>query len=246
MGIDDNPVDALRKYFELEDSSTSSVGQRVLNALSSAPLPWPLSAAIGRLKDRMVGDSNHRIKVMLETIADELVEQDKQIQELRAKLDPPALESRSEALTGLLIDGARKASVTRSIERVKRIGVILANGIIEPRTPDEDEIEDMMRIATELTDQDVAYLREIVRIHGEIVKRDGRIERYNAYTQWEHGFWGTQISGEIDSVFSKLESYGLVFRIPPPNNLNIGADFQNRYALLSKGMRFVQLIKEKA
>jgi hypothetical protein len=246
MGIDDNPVDALRKYFELEDSSTSSVGQRVFDALSLAPLPWPLSAAVGRLKDCMAGDSSHRIKVMLETIADELVEQGKQIQELRAKLDPPAVESRSEALTGLLIEGARRASVTRSIERVKRIGVILANGIVEPQTPDEDEIEEMMRIATELSDKDVEYLREIVRIHGEAVKRDGRIERYNAYTQWENGSWGARISGEIDSTFSKLESYGLVSRIPPPNNRNIGADFQNRYALLSKGMRFVQLINEKA
>jgi hypothetical protein len=47
-------------------------------------------------------------------------------------------------------------------------------------------------------------------------------------------------------VFSKLESYGLVARIPPPNNLNISADFQNRYVLLKKGARFATLIREAA
>lgn len=50
----------------------------------------------------------------------------------------------------------------------------------------------------------------------------------------------------LDSVFSKLESYGLVARIPPPNNLNITADFQNRYARLSKGLRFVELARSSA
>jgi hypothetical protein len=64
--------------------------------------------------------------------------------------------------------------------------------------------------------------------------------------RWEQGFWGTRIIPEIDSVFSKLESYGLVARIPPPNNLNIMADYQNRYVLLKKGVRFVTLTREAA
>ena len=34
--------------------------------------------------------------------------------------------------------------------------------------------------------------------------------------------------------FSKLESYGLVSSIPPPN-LNLMAEYQNRYGLLRKG-----------
>ena len=51
---------------------------------------------------------------------------------------------------------------------------------------------------------------------------------------------------ELDSVFSKLESYGLVTRLAPPNNQNIMADIQNRYALLPKGLRFVDLIKSRA
>ncbi len=56
---------------------------------------------------------------------------------------------------------------------------------------------------------------------------------------------GTRVLPELDSVFSKLESYGLASRIAPPNNQNIMADYQNRYVLLPKGARFVDLIKSR-
>lgn len=60
--------------------------------------------------------------------------------------------------------------VTRAVERVKRIATILANGIADLGPLDEDEIEEMMRVATELTDQDVDYLRELVLIEGNLAK----------------------------------------------------------------------------
>src|ERR1700693_2925496 len=61
-----------------------------------------------------------------------------------------------------------------------------------------------------------------------------------AYDHWESGFWGTQPNPDLDSAFSKLESYGLVPRTGPPNNLNIFTDFQNWFALLPKGLRFAE------
>jgi hypothetical protein len=104
----------------------------------------------------------------------------------------------------------------------------------------------MMRVAMELSDRDIELLRELVRIEGEAVRTKGRLERYDAYTRWEQGQWGTRLDPELDSVFSKLESYGLVSRLAPPNNLNLMADFQNRYVLLGKGARFAQLIQTLA
>jgi hypothetical protein len=35
-------------------------------------------------------------------------------------------------------------------------------------------------------------------------------------------------------------------RFSPPNNLNISADFQNRYALLKKGLQFTEMITSAA
>jgi hypothetical protein len=129
---------------------------------------------------------------------------------------------------------------------VKRIGRILGNAIVESKPPDADEVEEMMRVAVELGDTEIRYLRELVRIEGDVLSTQAHVPRYEAHNKWEQGWWGNSVDPEIDSVFSKLESYGLVARIAPPNNQNIMADFQNRYVLLKKGLRFVTLAREAA
>ena len=64
------------------------------------------------------------------------------------------------------MDAVRKAVNTRAMERVKRIGLILAHGFTESEAIDSDEIEEMMRVAMEVSDKNVPYLRELVRIDG--------------------------------------------------------------------------------
>jgi len=71
------------------------------------------------------------------------------------------------------------------------------------------------------------------------------IPRHAAHVKWIEGPWGERVDPELDSVFNKLESYGLVSKIAPPNNFNIMADYQNRFVLLPKGTRFVALIKSR-
>ena len=121
--------------------------------------------------------------------------------------------------------------------------MIFANGIVEPKKIDSDEIEEMMRVAMELSDSDVSYLKKLVEVERHPVEAYGRIARPDAYQRWP---WGDTLNPEIESTFSKLESYGLVARIAPPNNLNIMADFGNRFALLPKGLRFVTLVQQQA
>jgi hypothetical protein len=122
----------------------------------------------------------------------------------------------------------------------------VAQPLKSARNPKRETTEEMMRVAMELSDHDIEFLRELVRIESSLFQTQDHIPRYDAYTKWEQGRWGDRIDPEIDSVFSKLESYGLVARLAPPNNLNILADFQNRYVLLKKGLRFVTLIREAA
>ena len=107
-------------------------------------------------------------------------------------------------------------------------------------------LEEMMRVAMEVSDRDIVYLRELVKIEGSQLANRDHIPRYDAHTAWINGFWGDRVVPEVDSVFQKLESYGLVTRTAPPNNQNIMADIQNRYVLLPKGLRFVNLIKSRA
>jgi hypothetical protein len=246
MPADDLPIDALKKHFELEDSSVSPITSMVLDVVSRLPSPWPIDKAITFLKDRIAADSKERIRIMLETCNEVLRKHDERLRELSAALSEEEREKWCEMISGLVLDAARRAVITRAKDRVKRLGLILANGVAEPKQTDGDEVEEMMRIAMEVNDNDLHYLGELVRIERDQVVALGRIPRYPANRAWELGFWGADADGEIDSVFSKLESYGLVSRIPPPTNVNSTADFQNRYALLKKGLRFVNLIQQEA
>jgi hypothetical protein len=245
MPIDD-AARALKQQFELEDLSRSPVSEKLASIASALPLPYPFDKLAERIKGKLASDALERIELMLEACIEETHRQAQQIGNLQSKLDEQEARIRQDVLTELMVDAARKAENTRSRERVKRIGTILANAAFETKPTDADEIEEMMRVATELGDRDVELLRELVKVEGEAVLTKGRIERYDAYTRWENGTWGTRPDPELDSVFSKLESYGLVSRIAPPNNLNIMADVQNRYVLLWKGARFAQLIRNLA
>lgn len=95
----------------------------------------------------------------------------------------------------------------------------------------------------ELTDQEVDYLRKLVEMEGGVVRAGGRINRYEAHQRWEASQLKQQNSPEVEGAFSKLESYGLVWRLPSQNNMNVMADIMNGYGLLPKGLRFTDLIQ---
>jgi hypothetical protein len=241
MAIDDHPFDAIEKHFKLEDSSTSPLIKLLLWLTSFVSWMWPFDKAFSFLKDHVSADSAQRIKVMLDACMNEVRKHDAELAAIRSALSPQDAQAREEATAELVVDAVRRAINTRSLTRVQRIGVILSNGLVQ-KTLHPDHVEEMMRVAMDLNDTDISYLGELIRIEGEMVAARGRIERYDAHTKWEQARWGTAVNPELDSVFNKLASYGLVVPIPPPNNLNIMADFQNRYALLPKGLHFYTLI----
>jgi hypothetical protein len=242
----DNPIDALKQQFEMEDLSVSPVTKGLLRVATLLPLGWPINKAIELLTGNLAAQSLERYRLLLETCCEENGRQQNEIAKLRETLTPEQLQARAKVAVELLLDAARKAESTRARDRVKRIGLIFANAIVEPGPVEADEVEEMMRVAMELGDHDIKLLAKLVRIEGPMLETRDHIPRYDAYLKWEDGSWGNHILPEVESGFSKLESYGLVSRLAPPNNLNITADFQHRYVLLKKGMRFVTLIRETA
>jgi hypothetical protein len=247
MPIDDNPIEILRKRFEFEDLSKSPVSEvlvRVGAELSRfLSFPSPLQSVMEAISDKIRTEGVERIGIMLKTVADEVLKHDREIKQIQQAQSAGQERVRREQEARLVVDGARRVFNTRSIARVQRIGLILAHCIASPLTADEDEIEEMMRIATELTDMDVAYLRELVSIQGQYLDGKSHVERFTAYQSWVSGPWGERIDPALDSVFHKLESFGLVSAIAPNNTFNISADIQTRFVLLPKGKRFAQLIR---
>ena len=246
MAIDDNPIEVLRRRFEFEDISKSPVSEVVVKITAELakllPLPFALQSILQKVDEKIRTDSVERIAIMLKTVADVVLKHDQDISQLRESQSVEQKKARDEQEARLVVDGARRASATRSITRVERIGIILARTISAPTLPDEDEIEEMMRIATELTDVDVTYLRALVSLQAKFLEGRSHVDRYNAYQSWANGPWGDRVDPTLDSVFHKLESYGLVSAIAPNNTFNVMADIQTRFALLPKGLKFAELI----
>jgi hypothetical protein len=241
MAIRD-PMDALEKQFENEERASDPIASRLAEWVAALPLPFPVDKAVGAVTTRLNRDRIEKIELMLEVMRDELRRHEDLI---HAISNAPEAERWQKEWLGLVQDGLKRAERTRAKTRVVRIGRILANSLVTTPVPASDDVEEMMRVAMELSDREVDFLKELVRVQGETVRAQGRIPRYDAWTSWLNTRWGERVDPEIDSVFSKLESLGLVVRLVPPNTFNIMADVQNRYALLRKGIEFVRFIERQ-
>jgi len=151
----DNPIDALKQQFEMEDLSVSPVTKGLLRVATLLPLGWPINKAIELLTGNLAAQSLERYRLLLETCCEENGRQQNEIAKLRETLTPEQLQARAKVAVELLLDAARKAESTRARDRVKRIGLIFANAIVEPGPVEADEVEEMMRVAMELGDHDI-------------------------------------------------------------------------------------------
>jgi hypothetical protein len=146
-------------------------------------------------------NSNYLLSVVVEEVKRHTESFDKTPKEHQAFLNQDWID--------LLIDGNRRASATRTKERVKRIALILSTSAREGPTIPTDGVEEMMRVAMSLSDRDVQLLAKLASAEEKTVLQNGRLTRYQAWSMWP---WANQVDSELESVFSKLEAYGLVTR----------------------------------
>jgi hypothetical protein len=243
MAIDD-PVSALQEQFENEERASDPVLRHVAKLFSRLPLPGPADKALGTILGHLQADRIEKMELLISVILEELRKL-KNWQETINRGSEQEAQRHFQQWSTLVVDGLKKAERTRAKERVQRIGIILAKSLATVPPPGADEVEEMMRIAMELSDWEVRSLNDLVSLQGATVDQAGRISRYDAWNSWPTGPWGSRPDGETDSTFSKLESFGLVTRVPPQSNVNITADIQNCYALLKKGLRFVRFVKHQ-
>jgi hypothetical protein len=246
MTIDD-PIKALQQQFENEERSSDPVLPRVAKLISALPSSSPVGQVVRGLSDALLGhlqaDRIEKMDLLINTIIDEFRRLEKRLDEMAEQSS--VMKARFERWVPLVVDGLNRAERTRAEDRIVRIGLILTNSFVDSSPIESDKIEEMMRIAMELSDRDIQFLKALVTLQGGIVETQGRIDRFNAWMSWPKGPWGERVDGEIDTVFGKLESFGLAVRLAPPNNLTINADFQNRYALLREGLDFARFAQQK-
>jgi hypothetical protein len=100
-----------------------------------------------------------------------------------------------------------------------------------------------------LDDIDVVVLRETMRVQGHYDEgQRASLPQKAAMDSWDSGAWRNLgiDAGQLDGSCGKLQSLALIMRLDRPNNINVLAPIANKYLLLSRGVQFVNAIRERA
>ncbi len=246
----DDPISALQALNDSDERQQSPIRRfakpflESLKLFSDSESQFTLSAfsiAVDWINRQQT--ENHA--ELLKELAAELKYRGAQIESLR-KGNEEHCKFVADELPGLVLDGIRRAEGIRSKGRIKRLARILVRAAEVGPLGSADYAEEMLRIATELEDRDVLVLREIVQVQGPRMQKDlGRVKHFEAHSVFG-GILGSLkttglLQGQVDSICAKLESFGLVSRTE--RNVNLIANDPTPYALLQKGLDFVDYLK---
>jgi hypothetical protein len=157
----------------------------------------------------------------------------------------------ADQMPGLVVDGLRRAEQTCATERVRRLGRVLVHAVEVGPRDGADYAEEMLRIAAELAEREIAVLNEMKRayplsINGPENERYFRLTASGLFERikWrELGF----LPQELESICCKLQSFGLVGRVDVSLVPYHSLEGQRRtYELLRKGWDFVEYIRTAA
>jgi hypothetical protein len=242
MAIDD-PLQAAEDLIASDERQQSPVAQLAQDLVAVAKcipgaraFAGPAELVLRKLNQRNQGNRDYLLNVLTE-----------ELKRIRCKLEHLADEQRQfleDDYMELVLDGLKKAENVRSKERIARIAKILAHAADAGTTKPANETEEMMRVAMDLTDQDVAVLREIDRAQSKILKWSGGMAPMDPVNKcWKED--PPKVEGmspaAVVSACEKLQSFGLVTRVDR-NNFTLPLSV-TPYGILEKGHDFVEYIR---
>ncbi len=209
----------------------------ILKLISKLPGAGALVWAVRYESEKQRGENS---ELMLTTMWQELKRLSAEFQEF-CKGDP----AKPEEVRRLVVDGMRKAEDLRDRRRVERIGKILAHAIALGPPSDFDKAEELMRVARDLSDQDVFALGHLYESQFAALNNVG----WNIDVDGVNKIWlenppkipGTVLPGERDSILLKLQGLGLATAVER-RDTQVGPN-ERVFALLPKGADFVRYAK---
>jgi hypothetical protein len=204
---------------------------------STVPGAGPLVSLLLAHSERQKRENT---ELVIQTMFEELKRVSPIVDELRQ--EP---EKRQEEVVKLVLDATRKAEDLRDGARVKRIGKILAHAITLGPMSNFDKAEEMMRIARDLSDQDVLGLSQLYDSQFATLDGNGwKLDVHQINVLWKEKqprLPGVVLPGEAASIFLKLQGLGLataVERMDTQHGPN-----EQVFSLLPKGADFVRYIQ---
>lgn len=248
----DDPVSALKALNESDERQRSPMWGFAKPFLDIAKLlfgdQFSGADAVSTVVNWADQRSQQNLKELVDVIASEMKYLGERLRNLSAANAEHKLFVANE-MPGLILDAIRRTENIRSKVRIARLARILVHAAELGPKSNADYAEEMLRIAVELGERDVIVFRQIVETQkAKINAHTGRVSQFEASLSWGWVSAGLQrrgfIESEVDSICAKLDSFGLVSR--GERNVNITATSPTPYALLQKGLDFMEYIRPYA
>ncbi len=255
MPIDD-PMSALQAVNANDDRQRSPASRLVKPFLTIARLLVPpgIDVTLGGIQvagEWLSGREEENRQSLVDAIAEEMKYCESRIQQLISTSEDHR-RFMADEMPGLVLDALRRSEQTRSKERISRLGHILGRAAEFGPRDGADHVEEMMRVALELTGREVALLRELFRAHPlKFSRQQQRYIHASAASVWLGIQWHQFGFSEqdVESICGKLQSFGLVGTLDVnrwgPQQAPLAGQ-RNGYELLQKGKDLIEYIRSEA
>jgi hypothetical protein len=244
MPIDD-PISLVQSLDANDERQTSPVTGiaghflRIVESLAPTGSAIPIAALRGAADWLGKRRAENRAQ-LVDVMVDELKYHETQILRLVAE-GKEQQRFIADEMPGLILDGLLRAEHTRASDRIHRLGRMLANAAEIGSSDGADVVEDMMAVATALSDLEVRVLQAAVQeFRKESAAHAREAQRAVAARAWLRVPSMIKIAisdDDLISLGSKLDSFGLVARVeqqPWENPL---------FRPLERGCRFIEYIR---
>ena len=271
MGITGNEVSAVNQQRRMEELSSSPVGDAFESGVSliGATVALGTSLVVGGPAGLAVAGSvvaemgivdwfrklgtskvNENLEALGMATEDALNRVENVLKEHGATIVEIKKKFESEELRNAMASASLQALRTTQRDRIKRLALILANGV-KVNDLSAEGTDDMMRAAVELKDADVVLLGKLCTSQRSLLQQ----QRGRDTTYWFgtlQAVWDEFVrSGALNasnhlvyrSSFSRLESHGLIQKFREISTASVG---QEHYALLEEGLKFYERLQEIA
>jgi hypothetical protein len=263
MAIDD-PLDAAQERIDAERRAESLLTPYagdladVVEVLPAELAPMDISATVAVGKAIWVGATRwlrrteeERRRYLVEVLVGEF----KWLHGRVSTLKNDHVRFIREEFPGLVLAALQKAERTRAAERIARMARVLGQSARCGPSLAADTVEELLRVSTDLDEDDVCVLGELVRGQREQFSRQtGSVNAEAANNYWGCGdashFSGVGRTpatvlaipdGHLRSHCAKLQAYGLIVQVPP-NITKVGPGV-TPYAILQKAIDFIDAIQ---
>ena len=239
----ENPIRAARQVIEADERDLPSKTVMKIEKLLGIAIPpaAPFSRALETLVGRKKAENRDFLFQIVVGELEKLLDQEMKFSDEHKRWV-------HDGFPGLLVEGLRRAEETRSRERIVRLAKVIRSALEFGPIQPADIAAEMMRVASELSEQDILALAKIYGVQGGHLSGASRQPDINvANTTWAQLEKQVTLfrSGDGYSICLKLQSLGLIIAVEriPTGSLGLQSV---PFALLPKAVQFLKYIQDEA